>query len=50
MDVVISNEIGHESLQRIAFSEQTNDQMMYEHLILIDEIHAKTTKKDEHYK
>lgn len=41
VDVVIPSEIGHESLRRMAFIEQTNDQMMYEYLTLIDEIRAK---------
>lgn len=48
VNVVILIEIGNESLQGMAFDEQANDQLMRDHLTLIDEISAQATKKDKH--
>lgn len=50
VNAVIPAKIGNESLQCMAFDEQENDQMMCEHLTLIDEVREQASKRDEHYK
>lgn len=42
--------IGHKSLGDIAFHEHFYNRMMYEHLVLIDELRDQSAKQDAHYK
>lgn len=49
-DVVVPAEIGHKSSRIIAFDEHSNDQMLNEHVTLIDEIRDQAAKRDAHYK
>lgn len=50
VDAVVPAEIGSKSLQSMALDEHSNDQMLYEHLTLIDEIRKHATKRDNHYR
>lgn len=50
LDAMIPAEIGSKSLCNIAFDENQNDQLMDEHLVLIDELWETTAKRDAHYK
>lgn len=50
VDGVIPAQIGSKSLWSMTFDGQTNDQMMDEHLALIDEICEQAAKRDEHYR
>lgn len=50
VDAMIPIEIRSTSLRNVPFNEAQNNQLMHEHLVLINEIREQTTKRDVHYK
>lgn len=48
--VKILAEIGSKSLKNIAFDETQNEQLMHEHLVLIDEFRETAAKREAHCK